>query len=209
MPMKIKVCGMRDPSNIKSIDALGIDFMGFIFYKKSPRYTNYSSDCKSPIKAQKIGVFVNSSQEEILKKAAEHQLRYVQLHGSESSDFCAQLNQKGLAIIKAFQVDNFFDFELIKAYESVCSYFLFDAKGKHYGGNGIQFNWQILKKYQLDIPYFLSGGIDLDSIEILKNMHLPGLYAIDINSKFEIDPGMKNIELVKLLTQKLSTLKYH
>ena len=206
--MKIKVCGMRDPKNIRSIDALSIDYMGFIFYDNSPRYVRQLPSESHKIQSKKIGVFVNSSHKEILERVAEHELQLVQLHGNESAAFCRQLSQRGIAVIKAFRIDRSFDFKQIEAYQSVCSYFLFDAKGESYGGNGVQFDWRILEKYRLNKPYFLSGGIDLDSIDRLKNVHLPGLYAIDVNSKFEIEPGLKNIDLVSELCQKVALLKY-
>lgn len=200
--MKIKVCGMREAANMQAVDAFGIDYMGFIFYEKSPR--NCTETIQTPINAARVGVFVNSSMQQVEDTVAAQQLKLVQLHGNESADYCKVLKDKGIGVIKAFRVDQYFDFQLLQVYEGSCDYFLFDAKGAQYGGNGIQFDWNILQRYSLKLPFFLSGGIDLQSLAAIKNLQIPQLYAIDVNSKFEIKPGLKNIEMIEQLTQQMS-----
>ncbi|WP_300570062.1 phosphoribosylanthranilate isomerase [Flavobacterium sp.] len=193
--MKIKICGMKYPENIQEAAKLQPDYLGFIFHEKSARYFDDEIP-KIDKSIQKVGVFVNASLEEILEKIKCYDLQLVQLHGNESPEFCDLLKYINIDIIKVFSVDDAFDFRTIYSYESVCDYFLFDTKGKLHGGNGITFNWQILENYLSKKPFFLSGGIGLEEIEKIKKLNLP-IYAIDVNSKFEIEPGLKNIELLK------------
>lgn len=201
MSVKLKICGMKFLENILKTAQLQPDFLGFIFYEKSPRL--YSEETIPEINAiKKVGVFVNASEEEIIEKIIKYGLNLVQLHGNESPDFCKNLKEKFLEnkfdvqIIKAFSVDENFDFGELKTYEENTDYFLFDTKGKLYGGNGTTFNWQILKNYTLKKPYFLSGGIGISEINqlktFLKTPESKHCFAIDINSKFEIEPGLKD-----------------
>jgi len=197
--MKLKICGMKYPENILEVGSLLPDYMGFIFWEKSARYFDGIIPTL-PKSIKKVGVFVNETSEEILKKIENHNLQAVQLHGNESVEFCVDLKNKidnAIEIIKVFSVNDDFDFEVLKSFENVCDYFLFDTKGKLPGGNGIAFDWKVLEKYPSTKPFFLSGGIGIDEMdavnEILKT-NLP-TYAIDINSKFEIEPGLKNIQL--------------
>nr|WP_235831781.1 phosphoribosylanthranilate isomerase [Flavobacterium rhamnosiphilum] len=198
---------MKYPDNILEVGSLLPDYMGFIFWEKSARYFDgVIPDLPKSIK--KVGVFVNASQEEILEKIAKYDLQTVQLHGQESVEFCADLKQVlkdengkqvQIEIIKVFSVDDSFDFEVLKPFEAVCHYFLFDTKGKLPGGNGTIFDWKVLEKYPSSKPFFLSGGIginEIDAINEISKTNLP-LYAIDVNSKFEIEPGLKNIELCR------------
>lgn len=201
--MKIKVCGMRLASNIQDLGALDIDFMGFIFYAKSSRNVDELPVINIPKKIQRVGVFVNASIAEIEQRAKVFSLDYIQLHGDESPEFCEKLQSKGYALFKAFAVDAAFDFKILEAYEDCCAYFLLDAKGKSYGGNGIQFDWRILDQYISKKPFFLSGGIDLNSIQSVLNLKLPQLYGIDVNSKFELSPAFKDIPKVKKLVTKI------
>lgn len=201
--MKIKVCGMRLASNIKDLGALDIDFMGFIFYNKSSRNVEELPVIHIPERIQRVGVFVNASIEKIEQKAAKFHLDYIQLHGDESPEFCEELQQKGYTLFKAFAVDDNFDFKILEAYENGCAYFLLDAKGSSYGGNGIQFDWKILDQYTSQKPFFLSGGIDLKSIQSVLNLELPQLYGIDVNSKFELSPALKDISKIKKLVKKI------
>ena len=191
----IKICGMKYPENILEVGQLLPDYLGFIFYEKSSRYFDGEIP-KIPISIKKVGVFVNASLEEIISKIKKYDLDLIQLHGNESPEFCQNLKKEKIIIIKVFSVDDDFDFNLLEKYEQVCDYYLFDTKGQLHGGNGITFNWQILEKYKSEKPLFLSGGIGIEEIEKIKNLHLP-IYAIDVNSKFEIEPGLKNIELLK------------
>lgn len=200
--MKLKICGMKYPENIEEIAELQPDYLGLIFYEKSERYFDGKLP-KIDKSIQKVGVFVNATLEEILEKIKRYDLQLVQLHGNESPEFCDLLKYINTDIIKVFSVDDEFDFRTIYPYESVCDYFLFDTKGEKPGGNGTVFNWQILQNYQSKKPFFLSGGIGLDDIERIKKLHLP-IYAIDVNSKFEIKPGLKNTQQLILLQNELS-----
>ncbi|ELY1979914.1 phosphoribosylanthranilate isomerase [Flavobacterium psychrophilum] len=202
--MKLKICGMKYPENILEVSTLLPDYLGFIFWEKSSRYFDLEIP-KIPESIKKVGVFVNATLEEILLKIKKYNLNLVQLHGNESPEFCKELKKSTIKIIKVFSVNDDFNFSALEPFEAVCDYFLFDTKGKLPGGNGITFNWQILKKYHSRKPFFLSGGIGLDDIKNIKNLNLP-IYAIDVNSKFEIEAGLKNIELLKSFKNNLQTL---
>ena len=191
---------MKYPDNIRQLVELKPDFIGFIFYEKSKRFVNNDLDIKSvkfPESIKKAGVFVNPTIEGVLEKVKTFKLDFIQLHGDESPEFCLGLKPSGIKITKAFQVDEAFDFFLLKQYETVCDYYLFDTKTKLYGGSGEKFNWQILKKYNNKKPFFLSGGIDLEDAEEIKKLESLNIFAIDINSKFETQPGRKDIKKVK------------
>ncbi len=194
---------MKYPDNILEVSELLPDYLGFIFYKKSARYFDGVIP-KIPKSIKKVGVFVNSSLEEIFSKIKEYDLNAIQLHGDETPDFCKNLKQKEIEIIKVFSVSDDFDFETLKPFEAYCDYFLFDTKGKLPGGNGVTFNWEILKKYNSRKPFFLSGGIGIEEIKKIKQLDLP-IYAIDVNSKFETEPGLKNVSLSKEALQSVST----
>lgn len=201
--MKLKICGMKYSENIQKVATLLPDYLGFIFYEKSPRFFNGKLPELSK-SIQKVGVFVNAPISDILQKIKEYNLQVVQLHGNESPEICEILKIINIPVIKVFSVDDSFDFEAIQPYESVCDYFLFDTKGQNPGGNGTTFNWQILKNYPSKKPFFLSGGIGLEEIEAIKKLNLP-IYAIDVNSKFETKPGVKNTQLLKELQHELSS----
>ena len=210
--MKLKICGMKYPENILEVGALLPDYMGFIFWEKSARYFN--GEIPELIETvKKVGVFVNQSQEEILEKVAKYNLQAVQLHGNETVEFLSELKKelpKKVQIIKAFSADNDFDFEVLKPYEAVSDFFLFDTKGKLPGGNGTTFDWTILKKYKSEKPFFLSGGIginELKAIEEISKSNLP-IYAIDVNSKFEIEPGLKNKNLFSNFKRKFDVANF-
>jgi phosphoribosylanthranilate isomerase len=206
--MKIKICGMKYPDNILEVGSLLPDYMGFIFWEKSARYFDGQlPDLPQSIK--KTGVFVNASQEEIISKITKYDLQAVQLHGHESVAFCQELKNtlaKSIEIIKVFSVDAEFDFDQLKPFETVCDYFLFDTKGKLPGGNGTTFDWKVLENYASKKPFFLSGGIGLDEIELVNEIlktDLP-IFAIDLNSKFEIEPGLKKPKLLSSFKQKIN-----
>ena len=215
--VKIKICGMKYTDNILEVGSLLPDYMGFIFWEKSARYFDgILPDLPKSIK--KVGVFVNAPQEEILEKITKYDLQAVQLHGNESAEFCQDLKQVlkdenlkqvQIEIIKVFSVDDTFDFDNLKPFEALCDYFLFDTKGKLPGGNGITFDWKVLENYPSSKPFFLSGGIGInemgDVYEISKT-NLP-IYAIDVNSKFEIEPGLKNIQLCTDAMNRVSRYK--
>ena len=197
---KLKVCGMKYPDNIRQLLELKPDFIGFIFYKKSKRYVGHNLNIKKlniPESIKKVGVFVNTTIGDIKEKIKEYQLDFVQLHGDESPEFCKKLKQTGIKINKAFQVDEDFNFSVLKRYETVCDYYLFDTKTKLYGGSGKKFNWKILEKYDNQKLFFLSGGIDLEDVDAINKLKNLNIFAIDINSKFEIEPGIKNIKKIE------------
>jgi len=193
--MKLKICGMKYPENIQEVANLQPDYLGFIFYEKSPRF--FKGEIPTlPKSTQKVGVFVDAYLDDILNKIRRYNLQIVQLHGNETPEFCKLFQHMDIEVIKVFSVDDTFDFQTITAYETVCDYFLFDAKGQNPGGNGTAFNWEILKNYPSQKPFFLSGGIGLEEIKLIKQLNFP-VYAIDVNSKFETKPGMKNIHTVR------------
>lgn len=205
--MLLKICGLKDPENIKQVAALKPDFMGFIFYPKSKRFVgdDFVIPPISP-EIKKVGVFVNANASFIIDKVDEHKLDLIQLHGDEKPEFCEVLNHI-VPVIKAFGIDETFDFRILESYKNVCSYFLFDTKTKEYGGSGKQFDWTILEKYDNSLQFFLSGGIGLEEIQRLKIEKLEdwkigklNIHVIDVNSKFEVKPGIKDIkELEKLI----------
>jgi phosphoribosylanthranilate isomerase len=206
--MKIKVCGMRDTENISGLIALKPDFVGFIFYKNSKRFVADFPQIKFPDSIKKVGVFVKEDIQEVLRKVKAYNLDCIQLHGNETPEYCQKLSQSDsipnpqhLIIIKAFSVDNSFDFKKTEAFKKCCDYFLFDTKGKDYGGTGEKFNWEILQNYKGTTPYFLSGGItknDVDQIaSFQKRKESKRCVGIDINSGFETAPALKNINYIK------------
>ncbi|TXB64302.1 phosphoribosylanthranilate isomerase [Vicingus serpentipes] len=199
----LKVCGMKDNSNIAELIQLQPDFIGFIFHEKSPRNVVDHIEVNFPSNIKKVGVFVNESEEFIHSKIISFKLNSAQLHGNESPEFCQKIKDLGVDIIKAFNIHPEFDFKQLKAYEPYCDYFLFDAFGKKAGGNGIVFNWELLNQYSENIPFLLSGGIDetmVDQIKIFKHSQFVG---IDINSKFETANCYKNITNIKLFKDEL------
>lgn len=202
--MKLKICGMKGVDNIQEVAALQPDYLGFIFYEKSPRFFNGKLP-ELPKSIQKVGVFVNATMNDILQKVKEYDLQVVQLHGNETPEVCEVLKIINVKVIKAFSVNENFDFEILAPYESVCDYFLFDTKGKKPGGNGTTFNWEILKNYPSKKRFFLSGGIGLEEINKIKKLYLP-IHALDVNSKFEIEPGLKNINDCKKIIEILNPI---
>ena len=197
--MKIKICGLKFETNILGLAKLKPDYMGFIFWEKSKRLVKGTTPNLLQTKIKKTGVFVNADFEEIKDKVHIHKLEAIQLHGLESPEFCKKINSLGVEIIKAFNIDENFNFNILEKYKLCSDYFLFDTKGKSPGGNGISFDWEILRNYKYKKKFFLSGGIGIESINAIKkikNLSLP-LFCIDINSRFELNPGEKNIELIK------------
>ena len=195
MKKLLKVCGMTQGDNIRQVDALGIDLMGFIFYEKSPRCVHEVPDYL-PLHAQRVGVFVNASFAEIAAKAEACGLTYIQLHGSESPDLCQQLKEAGFKVIKAFSIASEEDLNATTNYQEVCDYFLFDTKTPAFGGSGQSFDWDILSHYQGTTSFLLIGGIGLESVEALKRFSHPALAGYDLNSKFEVFPGVKEVSKV-------------
>ena len=209
--MKLKICGMKYQENIIEVATLQPDYFGFIFYEKSSRLFNGSIPAL-PDSIKKVGVFVNATVEDICNKIKKYHLQVIQLHGEESPEFCSGLRQlsnyERVEIIKVFSLDKDFNFDLLEPYEMDCDYYLFDTKGKLPGGNGFKFDWEILKNYSYTKPYFLSGGIGLDEIDnIYEFLRIPAsqyCYAIDVNSQFEIEAGLKDFEKLKSFVTELN-----
>ena len=209
MSAGLKVCGMKDPANILELAALKPDYMGFIFYPASKRYVEGLSPdfLKSlPADIKRIGVFVDEELPKVAEMATLFGLNAVQLHGNESAKYCRQLKDlladSGVEIIQAFGIDASFDFDRLKDYVSSVDYFLFDTQTPAHGGSGIAFDWSLLAAYVLDKPYFLSGGIGMKSLPALQAIRDERLHAIDVNSKFELAPGLKDIDrLIEFKTQ--------
>jgi len=219
--IRLKVCGMKYQDNILDVATLQPDYLGFIFHEPSPRnFAGFIPELSRQI--QKIGVFVDKEIGFIIDKIKTHQLDAIQLHGSEPPEFCDALrhaelvsasHQKNLKqvqveLIKVFSIKDEFNFSVLKPYEEVCDYYLFDTKGKLPGGNGYTFNWSVLKDYSSTKPFLLSGGIGLNEIDsvlsFLRRQESKYCHAIDVNSKFEIEPGLKNIEKLKEFKKQLS-----
>lgn len=198
---------MRDPLNINELITVKPDYIGFIFYPPSKRYikdiTNGEALEFIPRDIIRTGVFVNERIDNIKLAANDYKLSAVQLHGDETPEFCEQFTGGNLSVIKAFHMDDLFNFVSLESYLHCTDYFLFDTKTEGYGGSGRKFKWQILDNYKYKKPFFLSGGIDLNDVETIKKIKHPALYALDINSKFEISPGIKDINKIKSFIQQL------
>lgn len=185
---------MREPANIRAVAELGPDLMGFIFYPRSPRYVG--EDFVMPLlpeTLQKTGVFVKAPADQVLELAQKYGLDYVQLHSDETPEYCAEMREAGLKVLKAFAVDASFDFEELKAFEGIADYFLFDTKGDGYGGHGKTFDRNILNNYTLDTPFFIAGGISNDNIGELLNYSHPMFKGVDVNSRYEVSAGVKDV----------------
>ncbi len=193
---------MRDAGNLESLFELHPDYVGMIFYERSPRYAGRHIEqfleVDWPESVEKVGVFVNEKPERVIEISERLQLDYVQLHGGESVDYCKEINSAGVKVIKSFGVDDAFDFRLTALFEDVADYFLFDTRTKAYGGSGRRFNWGLLSSYRGRTPFLLSGGIGLEDapaiLHLRQNLHI---HAVDVNSMFEISPGVKNIEAIR------------
>ncbi|MGB5371044.1 MAG: phosphoribosylanthranilate isomerase [Flavobacteriaceae bacterium] len=202
--MKLKVCGMKH--NVLEVATLKPDYLGFIFWEPSER--SFEGDIpKLPRGIKKVGVFVDASLKEVNDHIFEHALDMVQLHGHETPAFCAALKDMAVEVVKVFSIQNGFDFEVLKPFEESCDYFLFDTKGKLPGGNGYVFDWSVLKDYASSKPYFLSGGIGLEEMgsvkEFLKRPESRYCHAIDVNSRFESGPGLKEVDKLKEFKKQL------
>ena len=207
--MKLKVCGMKYQDNIQEVATLQPDYLGFIFYEQSARHFDAHRIPEISNTIKKTGVFVDADLDFVIKKISKHNLKAVQLHGNETPEYCKQLRGENIEIIKVFSIINEFDFSVLKLYDDIVDYFLFDTKGKLPGGNGYVFDWTILNNYPSTIPFFLSGGIGLSQIDDInkfqKSEASKYCYALDVNSKFEIEPGFKNVKDLKKFKNNLTS----
>lgn len=185
---------MREAENIRAVEQLSIDWMGFIFWPKSSRYVS-ERPTYLPTRCRRVGVFVDAPLADVLQKVQEYGLDIVQLHGNESPEYAMKL--QGCSLIKAFNIASPEDLVQTKAYEGIVDYFLFDTKGKSVGGNGEKFDWSVLEAYTGDTPFLLSGGIGPDDAERVRQFNHPRLAGIDLNSCFELSPGLKDITKLK------------
>ena len=201
--MKIKVCGITTTGQLEELDKMGIDYAGLIFYEKSPRYALSKLRSKAvaglTLQLHKVGVFVNASENDIMTQIELYELDYVQLHGSETPTFCNHISNH-VKVIKAFRIDeqnSHIDW-MVKPYEEVCDFYLFD-KGSAgiYGGTGKKFDWHLLEKATIGKNFFLSGGIGADDVPEVEKFSHPYFYGVDINSRFETEPGIKDMEMIK------------
>lgn len=209
--MRIKVCGMTLPEQVNALEEMGVDLAGFIFYPKSPRYVRNKITPEKMKKTggriAKAGVFVNEEYDVIMKTVEDYRLDMVQLHGDESERFCEKVANY-VTVIKAFRLSDNDPIEwMVKPFDECCDMYMFDTLGAGYGGTGKKFDWNILKGKVLDKIFFLSGGIEPGDEEKLKAFAdepvAKKLFAIDINSKFEMSPGVKNMEKVRVFVKGL------
>jgi phosphoribosylanthranilate isomerase len=197
--MKIKVCGLKYPGNISDVVTLKPDYVGFICYAPSPRYaTELNTEILDalPGTIYKTAVFVNEDPETVAKLIDNYKFDAIQLHGNESPEFCDVFKDK-VTVIKAFGLDRNFDFEHLNQFADSVDYFLFDTKTEKHGGSGLTFDWSLLDNYTLDIPFFLSGGLSPENLKQVKAIKHPQFYGVDLNSKFELEPGLKDITKLK------------
>ena len=204
--MIIKVCGMREADNIREVERLGIDLMGFIFWPKSSRYVS-ERPAYLPESCKRVGVFVDEAPEQIKRIAGDYALDYIQLHGHETPEQISHLLPLAshLSLVKAFNIATAADFAVTKAYEGVVDCFLFDTKGKCVGGNGEKFDWRVLDDYAGKTPFILSGGIGPDDAGRVNNFHHPQCIGIDLNSRFESAPALKDVQEISRF---LKEMKY-
>ncbi|MEH6306429.1 phosphoribosylanthranilate isomerase [Olivibacter sp. CPCC 100613] len=190
---------MKYPANIKEVLSLKPDYLGFIFYKQSKRYiADLSPEFLSTLQAvNKVGVFVNDSVDRIRAVRYDYNLQAIQLHGDEDPVFVSELKDLDVPVIKAFGISQDFNWAQLNDYESLVDFFLFDTKSQAYGGTGQRFDWSLLERYVLEKPFFLSGGLDQENIATAMRMNDPRLHALDVNSKFEKSPGLKDVSLLR------------
>jgi phosphoribosylanthranilate isomerase len=200
--MLLKVCGMTQSFQIGELDAMRTaDMIGFIFYAGSQRFMQEPP--VEVINAKKVGVFVNATYDEIMHKLYEYSLDYVQLHANEAPELCRSLRAHA-KVIKAFRVKDKLDQNLLKSYENDCDLFLFDTDTESYGGSGEKFDWHVLSEYSNKVPFILSGGIQPESVDAIVRLEHPQLVGVDINSRFETAPGIKNIRLIENFKKQLA-----
>jgi phosphoribosylanthranilate isomerase len=209
--LQIKVCGMRDVNNIKAVAALPIDYLGFIFYEKSPRYVSETFQKFQTFGKFKVGVFVNADINFIHSKVIDYQLDIIQLHGKETIDYINKIKNQSPTpnpqpqIWKAFSIDENFDFKTTEPYQGLVDMFLFDTKSPQHGGAGVKFDWDILYKYKGSTHFMLAGGITENDAAVIRNLKsdIPQLRGVDLNSRFEVEPAFKDIDKLKRFIYKV------
>lgn len=212
--MIIKVCGLREADNIGQVTAIeDVGLIGLIFYAQSPRYVD-SKEIASMFSTKKnvgvVGVFVDETLDEVVRKCAQYQLDYIQLHGNETPDYLISLQQivpSNVKLIKAFSIRSEEDLQTTSGYEGLCAYYLFDTPTSGYGGSGRTFDWKVLQHYTGSTPFLLSGGIGPNSMDSLSNFHHKLWAGIDLNSRFETTPGLKNVGLLSHFVQQITSNK--
>lgn len=200
---------MKDAGNIAQVLKLEPDYMGFIFYKKSPRYVgdDWAGPGKDfPDSTKKVGVFVNEPLQKIRALASRFQFDYLQLHGDETPQYCKELAEEGFAVIKATGISEVKDLQHLNDYQPWVTYFLFDTPSSQFGGTGIPFDWSLLQQYNNEVPVFLSGGLSLDNIKEVHKIKDLNLTAIDVNSRFETQPGWKDLTMLTRLKNQIEEL---
>ena len=209
--MQIKICGMKYPENILEVSTLLPDYLGFIFYLKSPRFADrldLSVLNSLPKNIKKVGVFVNESLENILTCIEKYNLDAVQLHGADNKKLCREIKEEAKTmVIKVFPIMASYNLKVTKDYEEVADLFLFDTKTDLYGGSGQKFNWNILYEYTGEKEFLLSGGIGLDDVKAIRKLEHPKMIGVDLNSRFEIKPGLKNVEMLREFITELNKPK--
>ena len=200
---------MKYSQNIEDISLLKPDYMGFIFYENSARFIGNQLSKATfqsiPTSTKKVAVFVNESLENIEEIYQKYHFDFIQLHGNETPEFCRKLKSKGINIIKAFAVNEDFDFTILADFEEFCELFLFDTKGIYFGGNGQSFDWNLLHKYHLNTPFFLSGGVGLENIQAALNFKHPLLFGLDLNSQLELNTAIKSVEITQQIIKTIRT----
>lgn len=203
--MKIKVCGLTVSENIQAVDLLGADYLGFIYYSKSKRFSSILKEDIEACRAKKVGVFVNSPLSDVLEQINKSALDVIQLHGEESVQYCKELRKynQEVELIKAIPIQNKPSLKQVEPYLDIANYLLFDTACLSRGGSGVKFDWTILDEYKGTLPFFLSGGLGVEDVMCLKKWKHPFLYGVDVNSRFEIKPGVKDINVLNTFIKKL------
>ena len=210
MAVKLKICGMSEPENILQVLRYRPDYLGFIFYEKSPRYAGNDleriREVAIPVQVRKVGVFVNEEIEKILYIREVLSLDVVQLHGNEPVQFCESLRSKGMKVMKVFSIGPDFEFKVMEPYTPYVDYFLFDTKVEYYGGSGRSFDWKVIDLYPFKKPFFLGGGVGSENIREVRQFKNPHLYAVDINSRVESAPGVKDLAKLRSFRQQFDKI---
>jgi phosphoribosylanthranilate isomerase len=198
----IKVCGLKVPANIQEVDSLGIEYIGLNFYSRSARYVTHGH-MPEELNARRVGVFVNATYEQIRHKIHHYSLDGVQLHGNEDTGLCMRLRQDGVEVWKALPVDDDLPYDRISEFAHCCDYLLFDTRTSLFGGSGERFDWTLLEAYAEKTPVWLSGGISPGDAKELRNLPSGHIVGVDINSRFETSPGLKDIGKIKSFLHEL------